>query len=206
MKRILTFFAAFVLVAAAFAQTPQEIIARMEEEIDKHEKEGLIMTMDIKIPILGTMSSKAYSLGDKMRVEGKVAGVSVITWSDAETEWEYNSKKNEIEISKAKPKSATDQGDAAMFSSVTDGYDVTLKKETADAWYFVCKKSKNNLDKDDPKNMDLVIAKGTYYPISLKAKISGITMTMRDISFGVTEAQVTFNPKDYPDAKIIDKR
>ena len=31
-------------------------------------------------------------------------------------------------------------------------------------------------------------------------------MTLHDISFGVTEKQVTFNPKDYPTAKIVDKR
>jgi outer membrane lipoprotein-sorting protein len=93
-----------------------------------------------------------------------------------------------------------------MFSGITDGYDVTLKKETADAWYFLCKKSKTNTDKDDPKSIDLVVAKGTYYPVSLKAKLSGVTMTLRDVSFGVTEQQVTFNPKDYPTATIVDKR
>ena len=54
--------------------------------------------------------------------------------------------------------------------------------------------------------MNLVVAKGTFYPVSLSAKMSGITMTMRDLSYGVTEAQVTFNPADYPDATIEDKR
>ena len=54
--------------------------------------------------------------------------------------------------------------------------------------------------------IDLAIAKNTYYPVSLKATVSGVTMTLRDIAFGVTEKQVTFNPKDYPTAKIVDKR
>ena len=45
-----------------------------------------------------------------------------------------------------------------------------------------------------------------YYPVSLSAKISGITMTMRDISFGVTEKQVTFNAADFPGIAIVDKR
>ena len=31
-------------------------------------------------------------------------------------------------------------------------------------------------------------------------------MTMRNITFGVSEEQVTFNQADYPDAKVIDKR
>jgi outer membrane lipoprotein-sorting protein len=206
MKRLMTFLSAIVFVVVAFAQTPEEIIAKMEAELDKHEAEGIIMTIDMKIPIIGTMTTKAYTLGDKMRVEGSMMGVSLVTWTDGVTEWTWDSKKNEIEIKKEDPKKKTEEADAAMFSGITDGYDVTLKKETADAWYFLCKKSKTNTDKDDPKSMDLVVAKGTYYPVSLKAKLSGVTMTLRDVSFGVTEQQVTFNPKDYPTATIVDKR
>lgn len=206
MKRLMTFLSAIVFAVVAFAQTPEEIIAKMEAELDKHEAEGIIMTIDMKIPIIGTMTTKAYTLGDKMRVEGSMMGVSLVTWTDGVTEWTWDSKKNEIEIKKEDPKKSAEESDAAMFSGITDGYDVTLKKETADAWYFLCKKSKTNTDKDDPKSIDLVVAKGTYYPVSLKAKLSGVTMTLRDVSFGVTEQQVTFNPKDYPTATIVDKR
>ena len=206
MKRLMTFLAAVAFAVGAFAQTAEEIIARMEAEMDKHEADGIIMSMDIKIPILGTMSSKAYALGDKMRVEGKTLGVSIITWSDGVTEWTYDSKKNEVEIKKEDPKKKEEESEAEMFSGITEGYDVSLQKETADAWYILCKKSKNNTEKDDPKTMNLVVSKGTYYPISLKAKASGVTVTLHDVSFGVTEQQVTFNPKDYPTATIVDKR
>ena len=206
MKRLMTFLAAVAFAVGAFAQTAEEIIARMEAEMDKHEADGIIMSMDIKIPILGTMSSKAYALGDKMRVEGKTLGVSIITWSDGVTEWTYDSKKNEVEIKKEDPKKKEEESEAEMFSGITEGYDVSLQKETADAWYILCKKSKNNTEKDDPKTMNLAVAKGTYYPISLKAKASGVTVTLHDVSFGVTEQQVTFNPKDYPTATIVDKR
>ena len=49
--------------------------------------------------------------------------------------------------------------------------------------------------------------KGTYLPIQLSARMSLlVTMTLHDISFGVTEEQVTFNPADYPGVKIKDKR
>ena len=206
MKRLMTFLSAIAFAVVAFAQTPEEIIAKMEAELDKHEAEGIIMTIDMKIPIIGTMTTKAYTLGDKMRVEGSMMGVNLVTWTDGVTEWTWDSKKNEIEIKKEDPKKKAEEADAAMFSGITDGYDVTLKKETADAWYFLCKKSKTNTEKDDPKSMDLVVAKGSYYPVSLKAKLSGVTMTLRDVSFGVTEQQVTFNPKDYPTATIVDKR
>ena len=208
MKKFFTFIAALALALAAFAQTPEEIITRMEEEMSKLEVEGgLVMTMDLKIPILGTMSSKAYSLGDKMRLEGKMMGVEIITWIDGDTEWEYNSKEKQIKIrNHDQSKQTSEEDNAELFQGITNGYDVSLSKETDSAWYIKCKKSKTNTDKDDPKAMDLVVAKGTYYPVSLSAKLNGITVTMRDLGFKVTDKQVTFNPADFPGVTIIDER
>ena len=205
MKKLLSILFFVAMAAVAVAQTPQEIISRMETEMEKHEKEGIVMTVDAKISILGTVTTKTYSLGDKMRSEGKMMGIEIITWTDGNTEWSYNSKTNEVKISTQEESSET-EGDAEMFNDITDGYDVTIDKETDKAWYLLCKKSKSNKDKDDPKKIELAIAKKTYMPISLKTKMSGVTITMRDISFGVTEKQVTFDAKNYPGVKIVDKR
>ena len=54
--------------------------------------------------------------------------------------------------------------------------------------------------------MNLVVAKGTYMPVSLSAKMSLVTVTLRDLSFDVTEEMVTFDPSKYPTATVIDKR
>lgn len=205
MKKLLSILFFVAMAAVAMAQTPQEIISRMETEMEKHEKEGIVMTVDAKISIFGTVTTKTYSLGDKMHSEGKMMGIEIITWADGKTEWSYNSKTNEVKISTQEESSET-EGNAEMFSDITDGYDVTIDKETDKAWYLLCKKSKSNKDKDDPKKIELAIAKKTYMPISLKTKMSGVTITMRDISFGVTEKQVTFDAKNYPGVKIVDKR
>lgn len=208
MKKLLSIIAFIAFAGVAIAQTPEEIISRMEAEMAKHdEKEGLAMTMDMKIPILGTFSSRTYTLGDKYRIEVSEDGKQTISWSDGKTDWTYSSEKNEIEIKKHEVKEKTEtEGDAKLFSGITDGYDVKLDKETSDSWQFLCKRSKSNPDKDAPKIMTLIVAKGTYMPISLSAKVSAITITMRDLSYGVTEEQVTFNPKNYPTATIVDKR
>ncbi len=203
-KLVLAFMAVLAAVLAAVAQTPKEIVDRMEATMNAHEKEGVIMTVDLKLLIVGTTTSKSYMLGDKTRVEMKMMGVQIITWSDGEKDWTYISKDNTLTIEKSKG-DASEAGDTEMFSGITDGYDVTLKKETADAWYFLCKKSKSNKEKDDPKTIDLVISKKNYYPLSLKASVSGMTMTMREISFGVTEADVTCDPSKFPGVKIIRK-
>ena len=54
--------------------------------------------------------------------------------------------------------------------------------------------------------MEIVVAKGTYYPMSLSAKVDLVTVTMRNLQFNVSEKDVTFNKADYPGATIIDKR
>jgi outer membrane lipoprotein-sorting protein len=132
-------------------------------------------------------------------------GVDVVTGTDGHSSWTYDSKKNEVEIRKQDGDVET-EGDAEMFNGITEGYDVSINKETATTWNLLCKKSKSNKDKDAPKKMELVVAKGSYMPVSLKTKLSGIGITMRNISFGVTEKQVTFNAKDYPGVTIVDKR
>lgn len=208
MKRLFSIITFIAMAAVAVAQTPEEIISRMEAEMAKHdEKEGFAMTMDMKIIIIGTISSRSYVLGDKMRVEADKGDNHFVTWSDGTTDWTYDSDKNEIEIKDAKPKEKSEtNGDVKMFSGITEGYDVKIDKETATEWHIRCKRSKSNPDKDAPKRMDLVVTKGTYWPVSLTTSITGASVTMRDISYGVSEGQVTFDPKEFPNAKIVDKR
>ena len=207
MKRLFALITALALAVASFAQTPEEIVDRMSEAMEQLGNTGLRMTMDIKIPILGTMSTVAWSLGDKMRMEAEAMGKKIITWMDNDTEWTYTAEDNTITIkNRDAQKPSSEQENMKMLDSVTEGYDVFLKKETDTAWYIQCKKNKTNTNKDDPKTMDLVVAKGTYHPDSLSARVSGITVTMRDLGFNVTEKEVTFNKGDYPGAKIVDKR
>ena len=209
MKKLIAIISFIALATTAMAQTAEEIITRMEAEMSKHdESEGVAMTMDMKIIFVGTINSRNYVLGDKMRIEAiNDDGKNSITWSDGKTEWGYDSDKKEIEITNAKPKEKSEtNGDTKLFQGITDGYEVKIDKETATEWHIRCKRSKSNPDKDAPKRMDLVVAKETYWPVSLSTSVTAASVTIRDISFGVTEEQVTFNPKDFPFATIVDKR
>ena len=206
MKRILALLTAFVLAVAAYAQTAEEIIAKMDEAMSQvSEENGFRMTMDMKIPILGTMSTNAWTLGDKMRMEASMMGKNLVTWQDGETEWTYDSDENTITIeNQDKTKKSDEKENMKMFQSATEGYDVSIAKENA--WTIKCKKNRSNTNKDDPKNMEIVVAKGTYYPMSLSAKVDMVTVTLRNLQFNVSEKDVTFNKADYPGATIIDKR
>ncbi len=208
MKRFFALLTTCIFALAAYAQTAEEIIAQMDAAMEQVSAEnGFRMTMDIKIPILGTMSSDAWSLGDKMRLEAQMMGKKLVTWQDGQTEWTYDAGENTITIeNQDKTKKSDEEENMKMFQSATEGYDVSIAKETSSAWTIKCKKNRFNTNKDDPKNMEIVIAKDTYYPMSLSAKVDLVTVTMRNLKFNVTEEEVTFNKADYPGATIIDKR
>ena len=206
MKRFFICIAALLASAALMtAQTPQEIVARMDEEMNKADKTGLSITMDMKIPIIGSTSARMNVLGEKSRTDLVFKDVKSTIWMDKTTMWTYNPADNEVVIENRKSES-TQEENLGLMKGVTDGYDVSLTKETADAWYFDCKKSKSNTDKDDPKKMTLVVDKKTYLPKELSTKASGITISMKDPVLGVKESDVTYDPSKTPGAKVTDKR
>lgn len=210
MKRFLIIIAAvFTLTATLRAQTAQEIVDKMDQIMaDVNPDDGMTMVMEMKMPIIGTVATHVLSLGDKMRMDiGKGKDV-LITWEDAFTEWTYDAEKNQITI-KNRAADATSEADEnmKMFDGITAGYDVSIRKETPAEWHIRCRKNRDNKEKDDPKTMDLVVEKGTYKPLSLSAKVSMVTVTMRNLAFGtVTEKDVTFDPAAYPTAKVVDER
>lgn len=206
MKRFLIVIVALAAFAsAAYSQTADEIIARMEQELKKGETQGTAITFDIHIPLLGEVSSRIKTLGDFSRADLDAKGEKGIIWVAKDTTWTYSSKDNEIVIETGKSKDSSQDGNE-MLNGITEGYDATIVKETADTWQLRCNKSKSNKDKDDPGKMDLVVSKKTYLPVSLTAKVKGITMTLLNFSIGVSKKDVTFNPSEFKGVKITDKR
>lgn len=208
MKKFNSILILLAMAFPAFAQTPQQILEQMAKVWEEHEKEGLVITIDTKMPVVGTLSVTQYSLGNKVRMETKMLGAQLITWDDGVTEWTYTANDKKRSISIANSKLDPSKGsDADLFTDATDdGYDFSIKKETAGSWLILCKKNKSNKDKDEPKNIEIEVSKKNYYPLSLKTKMSGITLTLRNISFGVKEDYVTFDITDYPGVEIEDKR
>ena len=206
MKRFLLTVAALFAVTALFAQTNEEILARMDAELATLDSNGFSMIMELKIRILGSYSTNMYTRGNKTKALVDVKGEKTILWSDSVTDWEYDVNKNELTITNAKSTKSSSDDSMSALKGVTDGYDVKLKKEDDRAWYFICTKSKTNTNKDDPKKMDLAVSKATYLPVRTSITQHGVTVTFRDFAKGVDEADVTFDPSLYPNATIVDKR
>lgn len=204
----MTLLAALVALVA-WAQTPEEILAKMSEAMDEKENGGMAMTMDMKIPIMGTISMRMYTLGKKSKMETTLKGRLVIMWDDGKTMRTYNGEDNRITV-----EDSTSGGDSSseadenlgLAKSATEGYDVKLVKETADAWYFACKKQKTNKEKDAPKNMELSVWKDSYCLREMNTSMKGVKLTLRDVTYNITEEDVTFDESRFPNAEVIDKR
>ena len=208
LQHFLAAAAALFFAGALWAQTPEEIVEKMSAQMDRGDIEGLVMDLNMKMPIIGTISSHNVTLGEKLKTTVSTHGKAITSWMDETTEWEYNPENGEITIS-ARKKEKNDEkesSDVDAFKGVNDGYDLSIQKETPQAWYILAKKSKTNKDKDDPKKIEMAISKATFLPIYLKTKQSMITISIENISIGVSEKDVTFNPADYPNATIVDKR
>lgn len=211
MKRIfliVCFIGATLASMNLRAQTPEEVVERMNAEFRKGDSLGMSFDFAMSIPLLGEFRTTNYILGNKMKIDMSDKSKTKISWSDGTTDWEYDSEKNEVKITNAKPKENNDNaGNTGLVTGVSEGYDLSFDRKTDDeVWYIVCKKNKSNKDKDDPKRIDLAVFKADYSTIYMKTKAKGIGISMENFKMGVTEAQVTFNPADYPNAKIIDER
>ena len=208
IKNIVAALAAVLICGSGlYAQTPEEIVGKMSKQMERAETEGLVMDLNMKLPVIGSITSHNLIRGDKMKVTVSGKGKKAVMWSDGTTRWEYDEEAGEITVQSQKQSdSKKENSEMKAFDSLTEGYDLILEKETADAWYILCKKSKSNKDKDDPAKMDLAVSKATYLPIYLRMKQSVVSVSIEKVSIGVSEKSVTFNPAEYPNAKIIDKR
>ena len=209
MKKLILLLTALLASAAlTFAQTPEEIVKNMEAQMDKADQAGLQVTMELKIPIIGTTSARMHVLGKKSRTDIALKDHKSTMWTDENTIWTWTNTpaQNEVVVENKKESSSSSEDNLTLAEGITEGYDVTLTKETADAWYLNCKKSKSNTDKDDPKTITLVVEKGTYMMKELSTKVQGLTVALKDAKLGVSESDVTFDISKCPGAKLTDKR
>ncbi|MBO7436579.1 MAG: hypothetical protein J6T97_02050 [Bacteroidaceae bacterium] len=210
MKRILCFAIAFLSATMTFAQTGAEIVNRMNERINARRSEGISVIAEVKIPIVGTVLTKTSALGDRRRVDVRMKERDVITFSQQDTTWIYTVQDNSVLITTdtimSKVNSSNPEGNIDMFGDIVEVYNITIKSQNLVKWELVCKRKKGNKDDDYPKNITLEVRKDTYELISMTTKMMGISMVMRDLKFGLTQKDVTFNQANYPGVKVTDQR
>ena len=143
MRKILCTFLALTWALALFAQTGLEILNRTNEMVNSHNSDGISLFVDVKIPILGSISTRTMHVGDKTRMEFELKGKKIITFMEDTIQWIYSPEDNEVAMTnigdKTNSNPAADAGmDTGMFGDVAEGYDITIKSENLVKWVLAC--------------------------------------------------------------------
>lgn len=204
LRKILPLLVALFCATTSFAQDARQILERVSAAMAELNHSGAEMTLDARIPILGTIHSRVWTLGDKQKTITQFGKKKQISWIDGQSVWDYDEKSRTVTI-RTDTHSAPDDN-VSLIEDVLSGYDISIKEERTDVWIIACRRSKSNKDKDAPKTMEFTVEKGSYKPVSMESRSTGLTYTLRYVKFGVSDKDVTFDPAECNGATIKDRR
>ena len=222
MKQTRLWMLAVILTLCGTMTALAQIDPQVTEIMRKCEKvmsnpAGLEMTMSIEarmvIKVSGITATVSVKNGkSKASMIMKVLGREVKTEEgfDGTQEWSYRhidlkkkgkEVKDTLTIKKTAKKSKSDYD---IDFSVDKEYKTATVKVSGRYYELTFT---NPIKKDDPKKMVVKIDKDKYYFREMKAKQSGVSMTMTvtKIKFGVSDDVFKFDPKNYPNAIIVRK-
>lgn len=222
MRRLTKMIMAAILMICGSMSAQAQIDPQATEIMRKCEKvmsnpAGMEMTMTVEARMvvkLSGMTATVAMKNEKSRatVVMKVLGreVRMDEGFDGTQEWSYRhidlkkkgkEVKDTLTIKKSAKKSESDYD--IDFNIDKDYKTATVK--VSGRYYELT--FTNPVKKDDPKKVVVKIDKDKYYFREMKAKQSGVSMTMTvtKIKFGVSDDIFKFDPKNYPNAVIVRK-
>ena len=222
MRRLTKMIMAAILMICGSMSAQAQIDPQATEIMRKCEKvmsnpAGMEMTMTVEARMvvkLSGMTATVAMKNEKSRATMvmKVLGREVRTEEgfDGTQEWSYRhidlkkkgkEVKDTLTIKKSAKKSESDYD--IDFNMDKDYKTATVK--VSGRYYELT--FTNPVKKDDPKKVVVKIDKDRYYFREMKAKQSGVSMTMTvtKIKFGVSDDIFKFDPKNYPNAVIVRK-
>ena len=192
-----------------------EIMRKCEKVMSNPAGLEMTMTVEARMVVkLSGMTATVAMKNEKSRatVVMKVLGreVRMDEGFDGTQEWSYRhidlkkkgkEVKDTLIIKKSAKKSESDYD--IDFNMDKDYKTATVK--VSGRYYELT--FKDPVKKDDPKKVVIKIDKDKYYFREMKAKQSGVSMTMTvtKIKFGVSDDIFKFDPKNYPNAVIVRK-
>ena len=222
MRRLTKMIMAAILMICGSMSAQAQIDPQATEIMRKCEKvmsnpAGMEMTMTVEARMvvkLSGMTATVAMKNEKSRatVVMKVLGreIRMDEGFDGTQEWSYRhidfkkkgkEVKDTLTIKKSAKKSESDY-------DIDFGIDKDYKTATvklSGRYYELT--FKDPVKKDDPKKVVIKIDKDKYYFREMKAKQSGVSMTMTvtKIKFGVSDDIFKFDPAKYPNAVIVRK-
>ncbi len=213
MKQKILMIMLFMMGMGAQAQIPSQVIDVMKKcEAAMDSPKGVQIDMDMTagfaiFKMKGTLTS--YNKGDLSltTMKAKMMGKEVFEESgcDGKQEWKYekSGKDNDATLT-ISPASGKKNGDFDIDLDIQKEYRKAKMKEKDDRYVITFTEP---IDKDSPKKVVMEIDKEKYYMRNMKASQSGVTMTLKvkKIKYGVSDAVFRLDMNRYKGAKVIKK-
>lgn len=201
-KKIITLSIAALMAMTAGAQTA----TKAKTILDKtaaivSNKSGASANFKISGTKTGTMSGRIFIKGNKFKATTPEASM----WFNGSTQWTYMNNTEEVNVSSPTESQQVQMNPYKFITLYKTGY--ALSSKTLKGAYEVHLKATDN--KRSIKEMYITINSKTYLPSVVRMMQNGNWTTVNISNFkteNLSDATFTFNPKEYPDAEIIDLR
>ena len=201
-KNIITLAIVTLMVMTAGAQTA----TKAKSILDKtaaivSNKSGSSANFKISGSKTGTLSGRIFIKGNKFKATTPEASM----WFNGTTQWTYMNNTEEVNVSSPTENQQAQMNPYKFITLYKSGYALSSKTvKGAHEVYLKATDSKRSI-----KEMYITINSKTYLPSQVRMLQGGKWTTVSISNFkaeNLSDATFTFNPKQYPDAEIIDLR
>ena len=201
-KNIITLAIAALMAMSAGAQTANKAKSILDKTAAiVGNKSGASANFKITGTKSGTLSGRIFIKGNKFKATTPTASM----WFNGTTQWTYMNDTEEVNVSSPSEGQLVMMNPYNFIMLYKTGY--ALSSKTLKGAYEVYLKANDN--KRAIKEMYITINSKTYLPSQVKMLLNGKWQTVSISNFkteNLSDATFTFNPKQYPDAEIIDLR
>lgn len=202
MKRILTLALAIITVMAAGAQTSNKAKSILDKTASiVGNKGGASAQFKISGAKTGTMSGTIYIKGNKFKAVTPEASM----WYNGQTQWTYMKNTDEVNVSSPTEGQQAQMNPYKFITLYKSGYALTSK--TVKGAYEVHLTATDK--KRAIKELYITVNSKSYLPSAVRLLQNGQWTTIQISNFkasNLSDGLFSFDPKQYPDAEIIDLR
>ena len=155
-----------------------------------------------------TISGEKTNASGKIMIKGNkfmATTPEATVWYNGKTQWTYMKSTEEVNVSNPTESQQAQMNPYKFITLYQKGYDLSMK--TLTGAYEIHLKAKDA--KQSIKEMYITVNSKTYLPSLVKMQQGGKWSTISISNFkaqNLSDALFTFNPKQYPDAEVIDLR
>ena len=201
MEKLKIIILMLLLSAASYGQTAKQVLDKTAAVVSA--KEGVSASFSLK-------SSKSVSLNTSGSIVVKGRKFHITTpqasvWFDGKTMWTYMKKNDEVNVTSPTESQLATINPYNFIYLYKQGYSYTMEKEGKN--FVVHLRAKDN--KKSIQEMSIRVQQKSYIPWSISYRTSkGVTsIDIRDFKkASLSDGNFRFNPKDFPQAEVIDLR